>query len=133
MSAFTSRMGWMGAGAALVLGSVLAVGQAGSAGAAPEEKKPAAFTGKLVKPWGELTTLSDEQKIKIHEIHRKALDQINEIEKQEKADIMAVLTDGQKNELKELAARDKKEAAEKRAAKKAGAAAPTTAPADKKG
>ena len=124
MSQVTSRAGWMGAGAVLALGASLMVGHVHSAWAAPDDKpKAAAKAVKLTKPWSELTSLSDDQRQKIHDIHAKALAQINEIEKQEKADIMAVLTDAQKAELKDVAAASKKAAAEKRAAgKNAGAA-----------
>src|SRR4051812_1163693 len=113
----TARVGWTAALASLMLGSALAVAVAADEKpkAAAPAAAPAAST-KLVKPWSELATLSDEQKTKIHDIHVKSLAQINEIEKQEKADIMAVLTDGQKNELKEIAAKEKKDAADKRAA-----------------
>ncbi len=136
---FASRMGWTAAVTTLVFGSALAVAVAADEKpkAAAPAAAPAAASTKVVKPWSELTSLNDEQKTKIHEIHAKALAQINEIEKQEKADIMAVLTDGQKGELKELAAKEKKEAAEKRAAaaaaKKAGnAPAPAPAAPEKK-
>jgi len=127
----TSRIGRIGSAAVLVLGSALFVV------AAPDEKPKAAAPvaaapAKLVKPWSELTSLNDEQKAKIHEIHVKALAQINEIEKQEKADIMAILTDPQKTELKEVAAKENKDAADKRAAAKT-KGGPTTAPVEKKG
>ena len=124
MSGLTSRLGWMAAGAAVVaMGTSLVVGQV---------RTPAASTIKLVKPWSELTSLTDAQKVKIHDIHVKALAQINEIERQEKADIMVVLTDAQKVELKNTQAEDRKEANERRAAnaakeasaKEAGAAKP---------
>ena len=129
MARLTSRHGWIGAGAVLLLGSSLVVSQVRSAGAAPEAKaepaKPAATAApvKLTKPWSDLTTLSEDQKQKIHEIHVKALAQVNEIEKQEKADIMALLTDAQKSELKEAAAKERKTTTGK-----ATAAGPTTAP-----
>src|SRR5437764_5885670 len=91
MARLTSRLGWKGAGAVLMLGSSLIVGQVRSVGAADAKADPkadakpaAAATAapmKLTKPWSELTTLSDDQKQKIHEIHVKALAQVNEIEK----------------------------------------------------
>jgi hypothetical protein len=87
------------------------------AGAKPEAKpaadaKPAAEAKpvKLVKPWGDLKTLSDEQKAKIDAIHKKALAEINAIEKKEKDDITALLTDANKAEMKDQAEAKKKEA-----------------------
>src|SRR4051812_45944272 len=122
---FVSRAGWMGAGAMLTLGCALMVGHVRQAIGADEKPKaaaPAAASVKLVKPWSDLTTLSDDQKGKISEVHQKALAQMSEIRKQEKADIMALLTDAQKTELKDLAAKEKKDDAAKAAAKKAGGA-----------
>src|SRR5215212_1294105 len=121
---FASRTGWMGAGAALALGCALMVGQVGRVGAADEKPKAAAPASvKLVKPWSDLTSLTDDQKSKINDVHQKALAQMSEIRKQEKGDIMALLTDAQKTELKDIAAKEKKEDAAKAAAKKAGGAA----------
>jgi hypothetical protein len=74
-----------------------------------KEKKPA----KLTKPWSELTTLSEDQSNKIRDIHAKALAERKAIEDKEEADIMALLTDAQKSELKSIAEAD---AAAKKAA-----------------
>ena len=79
----------------------------------PEPKVSAAGV-KLVKPWSELASLTDEQKVKIEAIHKKALAESSAIDKKEKEDIMAVLNDAQKTELKELSGKKKKEAAEKK-------------------
>jgi Spy/CpxP family protein refolding chaperone len=73
--------------------------------------KPDAKPAKLVHPWSRLSSLSDEQKTQIGDIHKKANEQVSEIRKKEKADIMALLTDEQKAELKrmnEKAAGDRK-------------------------
>ncbi len=75
---------------------------------------PAASTTKLVKPWGDLKTLSEEQRVKIEAIHKKALAEINTIEKKEKEDITALLTDANKSEIKDLADQKKKAAAGKK-------------------
>ncbi|HEX8916698.1 MAG TPA: hypothetical protein VF796_30390 [Humisphaera sp.] len=88
--------------------------------AKPAEAKPAATSDvKLTKPWSDLTSLTAEQKEKISAVHKKALAETNAIEKKEKEDIMALLTDAQKTELKELADKKKKETATKKAAEKA--------------
>lgn len=81
---------------------------------APGAKPEATATGaaiKLVKPWSEVASLSDEQKVKIKSIHEKSLSEINVIEKKEKEEIMALLSDAQKSELKEATSKKKKEAA----------------------
>lgn len=83
-------------------------------GKAAAEAKPV----KLVKPWGDLKSLSDEQKAKIDAIHKKALAEINAIEKKEKDEIMSLLTDANKAELKDQAEAKKKDAAGKKAADK---------------
>jgi Spy/CpxP family protein refolding chaperone len=91
-----------------------------SGGAEAAEKKPK--TVRLTKPWSQLGSLSDDQKTQIAAIHRKALDEIKEVEQREKDEIMAVLTDAQKAELSEMMEKD---AAERkmRTGKKAGAGA----------
>jgi Spy/CpxP family protein refolding chaperone len=77
-----------------------------------EEKTPASESKsdakpvKLVKPWNKLATLTDEQKTKIADIHKKATEEINAIKKKEQADITALLTDEQKAELKSVIEKD---------------------------
>ena len=70
-----------------------------------------AVTVKLTQPWSKLTTLSDDQKTQISDIHQKALAQIKAIHDKEEADIMGLLNDEQKAELKKL--QDDEKAAEK--------------------
>jgi hypothetical protein len=67
---------------------------------------------RLTKPWKDLTSLTDDQKRQISQIHRKAVDETKAIEQREKADIMALLSDQQKAELTAL---QEKESAEKKA------------------
>ncbi len=128
MVTLRSRFGWLGAGAVLSVGAALLVSQVRGApdekAAAPAAAAVAAADVKLTKPWSELTTLTSEQKTKIHDVHTKATAQISAIEKQEKADIMAFLTDQQKTELKDLQAKERKDAAERRATRRGPATAP---------
>jgi hypothetical protein len=63
--------------------------------------------------------LTDQQKSQIGEIHEKAAAQVKEIDKQEYADIDAVLTDDQKAQLKKIDDDRKAEAKARRAEKKA--------------
>ena len=49
-----------------------------------------------------MTSLTDDQKTKIHDIRRKALADIREIERKQTEDIAALLNDDQKKELKEV-------------------------------
>ena len=104
--------------AALALGStfmVSGVSRAADEAKPATEAKPAeAKPIKLVKPWGDLKTLSDDQKSKIDAIHKKALAEINAIEKKEKDDITALLTDANKAEMKDQAEAKKKDAAAKK-------------------
>jgi Spy/CpxP family protein refolding chaperone len=87
-----------------------------AADAKPAEAKPSASTAKLTKPWSDLTTLSDDQKAKIEAIHKKSLAESSAIDKKEKEDITAVLTDAQKAELKELTSKKRKETTAKKVA-----------------
>ena len=66
---------------------------------------------RLTKPWRDLGSLSDEQKKQIADIHRKAVQDKKTIEDRETADIMALLNDQQKGELKTL---QDKEAADRK-------------------
>lgn len=94
---------------------------------APAEK-PAKQEKKEVKGpklwgvWAKLASLTPEQKIKIKEIHEKALAEKRKIEEQEETDIMALLTDEQKLELQ----KNKEEEAAARKAKDAEKAAKQT-------
>jgi Spy/CpxP family protein refolding chaperone len=115
--------------AVLMSASLLIAADEGAAPAAqPEAHHRAA---RLTKPWSEISSLTDEQKTQIEEIHGKALDKEKEIRAKEQADIEALLTDAQKAELKSAAektATDRKEHAGGK--KKDGAAGPTTSPAE---
>jgi len=67
---------------------------------AKREAKAEAKELKLVEPWKNISTLSAEQKSKIDAIHQKALDDISEIRAHERVEILALLSDEQKAELK---------------------------------
>ena len=85
-------------------------------------ERPRAGRARLVKPWADLTTLTEEQKQKIIAIHSEAVAKINEIRKQEEADIMAVLTPEQKTELADNEAKRKADDKARRTPKKDDAA-----------
>ena len=89
---------------------------------AKEEKKEVKGP-KMWGVWAKLASLTPEQKIKMKEIHEKALAEKRKIEDQEEADIMALLTDEQKLELQ----KNKEEEAAARKAKDAEKAAKKTA------
>jgi Spy/CpxP family protein refolding chaperone len=75
-----------------------AAGEAQVAKAAKSGKARKARTVRLTKPWKQLT-LTDDQQMKIKEIHGKALDEIRAIKEREEADINALLTPEQKTQL----------------------------------
>jgi hypothetical protein len=54
------------------------------------------------KPYSGLTSLSSEQVERINSIHKKFLDDERELQKKHEADCIAVLSDAQKQELKDL-------------------------------
>lgn len=68
-----------------------------------EKKK----TPRVIRPWSDLSTLSDDQRTQIHELHRKALADIRAVREKERADILALLTEAQKAQLLELEAKNK--------------------------
>src|SRR4051812_21541312 len=96
--------------AALVLGSMFcgsaAVARAADDKAAADAPKAAASSGekpakkmkavRLVKPWSGMSSLSDEQKAKIADLHKKSLAEKKEAEQREHDAIMALLDDKQK-------------------------------------
>jgi Spy/CpxP family protein refolding chaperone len=89
---------------------------------------------RITQPWRKLTSLSAEQRSQIAEIHKTAIAEIKAIETREREDIMALLSEEQKTELKALldseAAERKLRAAErKKAAEHPVEPAPVAAPA----
>jgi hypothetical protein len=79
--------------------------------AAKKQAKAEARPVRLTKPWSNLASLTDEQRRQINQIHRKALEDIKAIDQRERADVMALLSDQQKAELKAL---EEKQAAERK-------------------
>jgi Spy/CpxP family protein refolding chaperone len=92
---------------ALALGAGISL-FAGSAVAQDAEKTPTTKPAKpmkgprLVQPWSKMESLTDEQKIQIADLHKKAVAEKKKIDEQEEADIKALLTDEQKVELQKL-------------------------------
>ena len=89
----------------------------GKAGRAGKSRKGRSRAARLTMPWKLMTTLTDEQKEQIVEIHVAAVDAKHAIEEQERADIEAVLTDEQLEELAAIEERRAEEQRMKRAAK----------------
>jgi hypothetical protein len=67
---------------------------------------------RLTKPWRDLTSLTEDQKRQINQIHRKSVADVKAIEQREREEVMALLSDQQKAELTALT---EKEAAERKA------------------
>ena len=57
---------------------------------------------RLVQPWNKLTTLSDDQKKLMAEIHQKALADHKEIDRRENREMMEVLTAEQQAEFRAI-------------------------------
>ena len=66
------------------------------------ERAPATRPVRLTIPWRLMENLSDEQRSRIAEIHKKAVADIRAIETKEREDVLAVLSDEQKVELKAI-------------------------------
>jgi hypothetical protein len=98
--------------------------------------KRRATPARLTKPWNQLTGLSEDQKKQIRQIHRKSVDEVKAIEARERDDIMALLSDAQRAELKgleEKAAADRKTKAAQQKAEKSAAVAKDTAATEEAG
>jgi Spy/CpxP family protein refolding chaperone len=63
-------------------------------------------TIRLFTPWSRMQSLSDDQRHKIADIHKKALADIRAIQMKQEEDIKALLTDEQKKELRDLLDKD---------------------------
>jgi len=62
--------------------------------------KPAGM--RLFAPYSKMNSLTDDEKEKIHEIHRKYLDDLRDLERKQTDEIAALLTEDQKKELREI-------------------------------
>jgi Spy/CpxP family protein refolding chaperone len=125
-------------GVAMLLGGSLVLAADDSSMSAAPATQPAGempmmhHRSKLIQPYGSMTSLTDEQKFKIEQIHSESLAKMAAVKEKEQADIMALLSDDQKMELQkveETAAAERKERAAGRKKKADAMAAPTTAPA----
>lgn len=85
---------------------------------------------RLVKPWADITSLTDEQKAKISEIHADFIEKINQLRDEEEAAVMAILTDENKAELAKNEAERKQANKERAAARRAEKGGATTKPSD---
>jgi Spy/CpxP family protein refolding chaperone len=86
--------------------------RADAKGGAQTASQSEARAVRLTKPWKDLTSLTEDQKRKINEIHRKSTQEVKAIEQRERDDIMALLSEPQKAELTAMLEKD---AAEKKA------------------
>lgn len=102
------------AGATSAAGDDAKSGAAATAAERPGRaaNRAGARQARLTKPWSDLNSLSEDQKRQIREIHGKAVAEIRTIEQREKDEIMALLNDQQKAELK---AAQEKDAADRKA------------------
>ena len=66
------------------------------------EKKAARSGGRLFAPWSKLSSLTDDQRAKIREIHARTQAERRALEAKEESEIRALLNDDQKKELREL-------------------------------
>ncbi len=69
---------------------------------AGQDTKAQVKKARLTKPWKDLASLSQEQQTQIAAIHRKAVQEIKQIERREREEIMALLSAEQKSELQAL-------------------------------
>jgi Spy/CpxP family protein refolding chaperone len=102
----------------LLLAAMVAVQAQDAPADKPKDKKPSA---RLTQPWNKISSLSDEQKTQIREIHAKAVAEKKAIDEKEQTDILALLNDDQKAEAQKLI--DEKKSAPKPAAAKEDATA----------
>jgi len=79
---------------------------------------------RIIKPYSDLASLTEEQRQQIADIHKKVVDEIKAIQLKEEQDVLALLTDEQKTELAKL----KEEEGAKKKMPKKNEATPTTKP-----
>lgn len=112
-------------GLALMLAAPVSIGLAMEEGAEPvaqqqKDKKPREQAKpkqiRIIQPYSKLTTLTDEQRQQIADIHAKTLEQIKKLQEQEREQILQVLTEDQKAELQRIV--EESEAARKAKSKK---------------
>ena len=89
-------------------------GGSGSGSGSDNVRPPRRAQARLTKPYSELKDLTPDERNRIIEIHQKAVDQIHEIEAQEKEKILAILTPQQQKELADIQAKDREAARERR-------------------
>ena len=77
--------------------------------------KKSAKSPRLTKPWSDMSSLSDDQKMKIADLHKKSLEEKKAIDQKEHDAIMALLNDDQKAEAEKFAAAAKKTGMKKEA------------------
>jgi Spy/CpxP family protein refolding chaperone len=94
----------------------------GAKPAAAVDKPAKGRQARLTKPWREITSLTEEQKMQLAEIRGKANDEVKQIRDRERAACMAILNESQKTELTAL---EEKMAAEKKIKKNDGTAKQT--------
>jgi hypothetical protein len=90
--------------------------------AAPTTKPSSPATrpagARLFGPYEKMSSLSSDERDKIHEIHRKYLEDVHDLERKQMDDIAAVLNDDQKKELQEIEDKTTTTAKERAGAKK---------------
>lgn len=72
------------------------------AGSASAEAKSSKKSPKLTQPWSKISSLSDEQKEKIADIHKSTLAEKKKLDAKEHDDVMATLNDDQKAEVEKI-------------------------------
>jgi Spy/CpxP family protein refolding chaperone len=72
------------------------------------DKPKKSASGRLTQPWSKISTLTDDQKTKIRDIHAKAVSDKKAIDDKERSDCLAVLNDEQKAEAEKLMAEQSK-------------------------
>ena len=71
-------------------------------GTSSTETKASKKAPRLTQPWSKISSLSDEQKQKIADIHKAKTAVVKKLEEKEHEDIMAVLNDDQKAEVQKI-------------------------------
>lgn len=105
--------GLLGSGLMLLMG-VAVLAAPGDNNAAQPARRP--NRAGLTRPWNQLKDLGADEKTKIIDIHRKAMDEIRQIRQREHADIMALLSGDQKKEVAQIEAKDREAARQRRGA-----------------
>jgi hypothetical protein len=103
---------WLAGMGTVVLAAALVAGQQQQSATQPAPRRQT--RSRLTRPWSQIKDLTDDEKTKILEFHRKGLDERAASLAKEREEIFALLTDEQKKEVAAIEAQPPQRATSRR-------------------